>query len=390
MSAGIPGIGIAALFYMISALLMVVLELYRTIRGRSSLARWRIVGRQATIAACIILLAVVALWSLHLIVPASSAYLPEWTILGTLVVLTLWFSLVAALPWVAGRPQSLPGSLRFGEGLAPRKQKAAPWSAYLDIRVRNAQGTGAGAGGGAADSNYRGYLIGSAALLVVAVGAAAMALILMQDNYAAVPQVREPRISQSPSQVSRIGGVENERAWVQHEDKEQNAYGKSYNHLPEQHNGPSYAGTESDGGPVRTERVTGGHFLAQGPRTATATQSAPLNAQKEPAAAKPEAASTPPPAEAPTKITATSVPVTGSGRVETRNISPGSQDGDRFDIQIRVGADDSVRITGNPVSAPGRALRTAPHLSDLGGVLAGRGMARAGARCAEVMVAGGD
>jgi hypothetical protein len=382
MSAGIPGIGIAALFYMISALLMVVLELYRTIRGRSSLARWRIVVRQATIAACIILLTVVALWSLHLIVPASSAHLPiwvgnaqgtgagsgpggplvavfitilesGWTILGTLVVLTLVFCLVAALPWVAGRPQSLPGSLRFGEGLAPRKQKAAPWSAYLDIRVRNALGTGAGAGGGAADSNYRGYLIGSAALLVAAVGAAAMALILMQDNYAAVSQVREPRISQSPSQVSRIGGVENERAWVQHEDKEQNAYGKSYNHLPEQHNGPSYAGTESDGGPVRTEHVPGGHFLAQGPRIAAATQSAPLNAQKEPAAAKPEAASTPPPAEAPTQITATSVPVTGSGRVETRNISPGYQDGDRFDIQIRVGADYSVRITGNPVSAPG-------------------------------------
>src|SRR5215203_6908142 len=91
MTAGIPGIGIGALFYVISALLMVVLELYRTIRGRSSLARWRIVGRQATIAACIILLTVVALWCLHLIVPAS---------------------------------------------------------AYLDIRLGNAQGTGAGAGPG--------------------------------------------------------------------------------------------------------------------------------------------------------------------------------------------------------------------------------------------------
>jgi hypothetical protein len=102
---------------------------------------------------------------------------------------------------------------------------------------------------------------------------------------------------------------------------------------------------------VRTGQDPGGHFLAQGPRTtATATQSAPLSAQREPAAAKPEAASTPPPAEAPTQITAASVPVKGSGRGETGNISAGPRDGDRFRIQIRVGADDPVRITGNPVS----------------------------------------
>jgi uncharacterized membrane protein len=150
MTGGIPGIGIGALFYVISALLLVVLELYRTIRGRSSLARWRVVGRQAAIAACIILLTVVGLWSLHLIVPASSALGTSagagpggplvaalftilesaWPILGTLVFLTLVFCLAGALPWVAGRPQSLPGSLRFGEGLAPRKQRAVLGSAY--------------------------------------------------------------------------------------------------------------------------------------------------------------------------------------------------------------------------------------------------------------------
>jgi hypothetical protein len=165
MTVGIPGIGIGALFYVISALLMVVLELYCTVRGRSSLARWRVVGRQAAIAACIILLTVVAMWSLHLIVPAS-AFLDirvgnvqgagpggalvaalitilewAWPILGTLVFLTLVFCLAEALPWVAGHPQSLPGNLRLGEGLAPRKQRAVPGSAYLDIRVGNAQGT---------------------------------------------------------------------------------------------------------------------------------------------------------------------------------------------------------------------------------------------------------
>jgi cytoskeletal protein RodZ len=349
MTGGIPGIGIGALFYVISALLMVVLELCRTIRGRSSLARWRVVGHQAAIAACIILLTVVALWNLHL---------SAWPILGTLVFLTLVICIAEAMPWVAGRPQSLPGSLRFGEGLAPRKQRAAPESTHLDIRVGNALGTGTGSGGEAADSNYRGHLMGSAALLVVTVGAVAIALILMRDNYAAVSQVREPLISQAPSQVSRVGGEENARARPQQEDKEQSADGTSYNHRPEQYDGPLDADTRGGGGPVRTEHDTGAHFLAQDSRTATATQSAPLNAQKEPAAAKSEAASTPLPAEAPAQITATGVPVTGNGRVETGNVSPGSKHSDRFDIQIRVGTDYSLRITGNPVAASYRSRAT--------------------------------
>jgi hypothetical protein len=424
MSVGIPGIGIGALFYVISALLMVVLELYRTIRGRSSLARWRVVGHQAAIAVCIILLTVVALWSLHLIVPAS-AYLDirlgnaqgtgvgagpseplvaalttisTMPMLGTLVFLALVFCLAEAMPWVAGRAQSLPGSLHLGEGLAPRKQRAAPESAYLDIQLGNAQGTGAGAGRGAAGSYYRWYLMAYAALLVVAVGTAsiqALALILIRDNYPEVSQVREPLISQTPSHVSshvsRVGGEENERAWPQQEDKEQSADGKDDNHRPEQHNGPSHAGTEGDRGPVRTGQDQGGHLLAQGPRSVTPTQSAPPSAQKEPAAAKPEAASTLPPAEVPAQITATGVPVKGSGRGETGNIFPGSQDGDRFDMQIRVGTDDPVRITGNPVATRKR-FRTsiangAPNVSGLGGALAGCGTARARARCAGGMVA---
>jgi hypothetical protein len=362
MSVGIPGIGIGAVFYVISALLMVVLELYRTIRGRSSLARWRVVGHQAAIAACIILLMVVAMWSLRLIVPASThldirvgnalgtgaGSGPGGPLvaafLGTLVGLSLVFCLVRALLWVAGRPQSLPGSLRFGEGLAPQKQRAAPGSAHLDIRDWYGIWTRD------AGSNYRGHLMGSAALLVVAVGAVAIALILMRGNYSAVSQVREPLISQAPSQVSRVGGEENARARPQQEDKEQSADGTSYNHRPEQYDGPLDADTRGGGGPVRTEHDTGAHFLAQDSRTSTATQSAPSSAQNGPAASSVAAASTAPPAEVPAQMTATGVPVTGSGRGETGNISPGSQHSDRFDIQIRVGADDPVRITGNPVS----------------------------------------
>jgi cytoskeleton protein RodZ len=238
---------------------------------------------------------------------------------------------------------------------------------------------------GAPPSPVGGNLIylGSAALLVLVV--VALALTLPRDSQpGAVSQVRGPLISQAPSHVSRVGGEENVRGRPQQEDGEQSADDKSYNRQPEQRGGPSVADAEGDGGPVQTGPFQGSRSLAQGAHTAPATWSAPPNAQKEPAAAKPEATSTPPPAEAPAQITAAGVPVEGSGRGtlprafgratpppaeapaqitaagvpvegsgrgETRNISPGSRDGDRFDVQIRVGAEDPVRITGNPVGA---------------------------------------
>lgn len=71
MTAGIPGIGLGGLFFVISALLMVAVELFRTVRGRSSLARWRFVGRQAGIALGIVLTTTAALWSLELAVPGE-------------------------------------------------------------------------------------------------------------------------------------------------------------------------------------------------------------------------------------------------------------------------------------------------------------------------------
>lgn len=41
MFAGLPGIGVGTLFYILAALLMPVTEIARLIRGTSSLARWR-------------------------------------------------------------------------------------------------------------------------------------------------------------------------------------------------------------------------------------------------------------------------------------------------------------------------------------------------------------
>jgi hypothetical protein len=55
MSAGIPGLGLGGVFFVLSALLSPVVELYRTTRGRSSTAAWRRVGRQFAIATVMVI-----------------------------------------------------------------------------------------------------------------------------------------------------------------------------------------------------------------------------------------------------------------------------------------------------------------------------------------------
>lgn len=50
MSPGIPGLGIASVFYVAAALLAPLREVVRTTRGDSSAARWKVVGRQFSLA----------------------------------------------------------------------------------------------------------------------------------------------------------------------------------------------------------------------------------------------------------------------------------------------------------------------------------------------------
>jgi hypothetical protein len=58
MSAGLPGLGLGGLFFVLSALVAPVVELRRTAQGRSSRAAWRQVGRQFALA--VVMVAVVA------------------------------------------------------------------------------------------------------------------------------------------------------------------------------------------------------------------------------------------------------------------------------------------------------------------------------------------
>jgi hypothetical protein len=50
VSAGLPGLGLGGLFFVLLALLAPFVELIRTTRGRSSVAAWRVVGRQFALA----------------------------------------------------------------------------------------------------------------------------------------------------------------------------------------------------------------------------------------------------------------------------------------------------------------------------------------------------
>jgi hypothetical protein len=54
MSAGLPGLGLGGLFFIFSALLAPFPELWRTLRGRSGLAAWRVIGRQFAQAAAMV------------------------------------------------------------------------------------------------------------------------------------------------------------------------------------------------------------------------------------------------------------------------------------------------------------------------------------------------
>lgn len=134
-----PGIGLGGLFFVLSALVMLILEVVLTVRGRSSLRRWRLVAYQSGIAAGIVLSTVGMLWLLDLLllgavrgmggeaagttigaatsgegaVPEAVLALPVSAapILGTLVLLCLVLCLSEVLRWVVRRP---PGPARKG------------------------------------------------------------------------------------------------------------------------------------------------------------------------------------------------------------------------------------------------------------------------------------
>jgi hypothetical protein len=55
MTAGVPGFALSGLFYLITAFLMPIIELVRTVQGRSSVLRWRLVLRHTLLASTMVM-----------------------------------------------------------------------------------------------------------------------------------------------------------------------------------------------------------------------------------------------------------------------------------------------------------------------------------------------
>lgn len=106
-NAGLPGTGLGGFLYILLALTMPFHELYLTMRGRSSRARWRIVAKQAAIACGMLGAVEASFWGLsHLFIlgrPAVTIFgtpLPTWGIFmlaPLLVSLSLLIVLVLVL-----------------------------------------------------------------------------------------------------------------------------------------------------------------------------------------------------------------------------------------------------------------------------------------------------
>ena len=101
MSAGLPGVGLAGLFYLLCALLMPFLELGRTLAGRSSAQRWRVVAEQFLLAVALLVSAAGVGLLLERLVqpvraPSTSPLLVSLAVLAVLLVVVTVSGAVSA------------------------------------------------------------------------------------------------------------------------------------------------------------------------------------------------------------------------------------------------------------------------------------------------------
>ena len=110
MGPGVPGMGIASVFYVAAALVAPVREIVRTLQGNSSATRWQVVGRQFSLALLIVGSIVMLYLGVQLLiargllsVPAATDLpggFPNWTYaVGILVILLIGVTLTA---WAVG------------------------------------------------------------------------------------------------------------------------------------------------------------------------------------------------------------------------------------------------------------------------------------------------
>jgi cytoskeletal protein RodZ len=210
--------------------------------------------------------------------------------------------------------------------------------------------------------------LASGALVALVLAAVTLALALPGDERPAVSQVRGPLISQAPAEPSPAGGGVDPRAHQPRRERDERD-------APEE--GPRLQRPAGSPDEVAAQTAqTNVSLPAQDPVGATATPSASPAA--ETATAEPDAASTPPTTESnatrtpPTPEASAQSSATGFraeapaaqsggapvmiapdtrrvGTTESPRIIPSRpRGGDDFEVEIVVGSDDLVRITGDP------------------------------------------
>ncbi len=156
MSAGLPGLGLGGIFFLLSALLAPVVELVRTARGESSIAAWIEVGRQFALALAMIVAINATLQAIYLLAPlvgfesvqapGSLMVLPLLPIAITIALLGLLL-LAAKAAALASRARqhglpSLPGSVALpsrGHVLAGATALTVAWFALLAVGASQLQ-----------------------------------------------------------------------------------------------------------------------------------------------------------------------------------------------------------------------------------------------------------
>ena len=98
MGPGLPGLGIASVFYVIAALFAPLRELALTIRGRSSAERWRLVGIQFLLAVTVVVALIAFYVGLAMLVRVGWLPRPrEWNALARLPNVVWAFLTLAAV-----------------------------------------------------------------------------------------------------------------------------------------------------------------------------------------------------------------------------------------------------------------------------------------------------
>lgn len=126
MSAGLPGLGLGGLFFVISALLAPLFELHRTFAGRSSARAWRQVGRQFMIAVGMVIAVDLALRVVLILAAlAGAGSMPSGQGLTVLPLAPIGITTGLMLVVLAAA-KGLQLALRFSGWLGHRRRSIAP------------------------------------------------------------------------------------------------------------------------------------------------------------------------------------------------------------------------------------------------------------------------